>query len=185
MNIENTEELINYLNDGNGVKYVFFWGHRKPKNGVSKSCFSQWYDSPFSSEGNEFLTAEHFMMYEKARLFGDNSAAAELLEVKEPGAAKAIGRKVVGFNQDIWDKERFDIVVRVNFAKFKDNDKLKEFLLNTGDKILVEASPVDKIWGIGLAEDDDRCQNPNEWRGLNLLGFALMVVRNQLRDNGA
>ncbi|WP_444888724.1 NADAR family protein [Microbulbifer sp. JMSA008] len=117
-------------------------------------------------------------------MLGDNSAAAELLKVKEAGAAKAIGRKVAGFDQDIRDKERFDIVVRVNFCKFKNNDKLKEFPLNTGDKILVEASPVDKIWGIGLAEDDDRCQNPNEWRGLNLLGFALMVIRNQLRGNG-
>ncbi|WP_299944168.1 NADAR family protein [uncultured Microbulbifer sp.] len=184
MNIKNTEELMDYVSHGNKVKYLFFWGHRKPKKGVSKSCLSQWYDSPFESDSNRFLTAEHFMMYKKAKLFGDDSAAEKLLTVTDPGAAKAIGRQIEGFDQELWDKKRFDIVVQANLAKFKDNHALKEFLLNTGDRVLVEASPVDRIWGVGLAEDDERCQNPNKWKGHNLLGFALMAVRSRLREGG-
>ncbi|MDP5209926.1 NADAR family protein [Microbulbifer sp. 2205BS26-8] len=185
MTIKNTEQLIDYVNRGNKVKYLFFWGHRKPKKGISKSCLSQWYESPFESDGNRFHTAEHFMMYEKAKLFGDNSAAENSLAVADPGAAKAIGRQVEGFDQELWDKKKFDIVVQANLAKFKGNQALKEFLLNTGDRVLVEASPVDKVWGVGLAEDDDKCQNPKKWKGLNLLGFALIAVRSKLRESDA
>jgi ribA/ribD-fused uncharacterized protein len=162
------------------VKYLFFWGHTKPKNGVSKSCFSQWYDSSFDSEGNHFMTAEHFMMYKKAVLFKDEKAAQRLLAASNPGEAKAIGREVVGFNQQTWESHRFDIVVAANMAKFGSHPELKDFLLNTGDRILVEASPVDAIWGIGLAEDNPACENPNLWKGENLLGFALMAVRDRL-----
>jgi ribA/ribD-fused uncharacterized protein len=168
------------VNHGNKVKYIFFWEHTKPKSGVSKSCFSQWYDSPFESEGNHFMTAEHFMMYQKAVLFNDDQASQRLLAANNPGEAKAIGREVIGFNPQIWELNRFDIVVAANMAKFSSHPELKDFLLNTGDRILVEASPVDAIWGIGLAEDDPACENPNLWKGENLLGFALMVVRDQL-----
>lgn len=180
MKIRTREELAEFVNHGNKVKYVFFWGHQKPKSGVLKSCFSQWYDSPFECEGNNFMTAEHYMMYRKALLFGDSEAAQRLLSASNPGEAKAIGREVKGFDQANWDTHRFDIVVSGNLAKFSSNPDLKEFLLNTGNRVLVEASPVDKIWGIGLAEDNPACENPNLWKGANLLGFALMEVRDQL-----
>ena len=180
LKIRSRKELAEYVNHGNKVKYVFFWGHQKPKSGVSKNCFSQWYDSPFESEGNHFMTAEHYMMYRKATMFSDDSATQRLLSAGNPGEAKAIGREVIGFDQQKWVAHRFDIVVSANLAKFSGNPDLKDFLLSTGNRVLVEASPADKIWGIGLAEDNPACENPNQWKGTNLLGFALMEVRDQL-----
>lgn len=169
------------MNHGNTVKYVFFWGHQKPEYGVSKSCFSQWYESPFTVENHNFLTAEHYMMAKKAELFGDDNAKNKILACKTPGEAKKLGRNVINFSDDVWLKQRFDIVVSANMAKFSQNPELKQFLLNTGDRVLVESSPIDKIWGIGLAVDDPAASDPNKWQGLNLLGFALMCVRDQLK----
>jgi len=172
--------LIEYVNHGNKVKYLFFWGHTEASSGISKSCFSQWYDSPFQVEGQCFLTAEHHMMYQKALLFGDSVAAERLLAANNPGEAKAIGRQVLGFDQDLWEKHRFSIVVKTNIAKFASHPELRKFLNNTARRVLVEASPVDKIWGIGMAADNSKCENPNNWKGLNLLGFALMEARDKL-----
>ncbi len=180
MKIRSREELAEYVNHGNKVKYVFFWGHQKSTSGVSKSCFSQWYDSPFESGGSHFLTSEHYMMYRKAVLFGDDSAAERLLAAGNPGEAKAIGREVLGFDQKKWDAERFDVVVSASIKKFSNDPKLKAFLLSTGSRVLVEASPADRVWGIGLSEDSPACENPNQWKGENLLGFALMEARDQL-----
>tara|TARA_R110000764_G_scaffold57147_1_gene124457 strand:- start:1248 stop:1823 length:576 start_codon:yes stop_codon:yes gene_type:complete len=185
LKIRNVAALIDYVNHGNKVKYVFFWGHQRPAAGVSKSCFSQWYDSPFEEGGHRYLTAEHYMMHKKALLFGDAGAALRLLEAKNPGEAKAIGREVQGFDQARWETYRFEIVVAANLGKFGSNAELKAFLLNTGDRVLVETSPVDKVWGIGLAENDPDCENPNKWKGENLLGFALMEVRDRLGQNAA
>ncbi|WP_020405462.1 NADAR family protein [Hahella ganghwensis] len=178
--IRNRDDLVDYVNQGNRVKYVFFWGHQKPKSGVGKTCFSQWYDSPFESDGITYQTAEHYMMAEKARLFGDPQAAEKVIAAGTPGEAKKVGRGVRGFDDKIWQKHRFNIVVKANLLKFSQNPELKEFLLSTGKRVLVEASPVDRIWGIGLAADDNAAENPNRWKGLNLLGFALMEVRSQL-----
>jgi len=180
MKIKTKEELTNYVNKGNKVKYLFFWGHQSNGNTISKSCFSQWYPSPFSEGGNNFATAEHYMMYGKAKLFGDTDAMEKALNAKNPGAVKAIGRAVRGFDASIWDANKFDLVVKANLAKFNSSDDLKRFLINTDTRVLVEASPVDKIWGIGLAQDDKAASNPNLWKGENLLGFALMEVRDQL-----
>jgi len=180
VNIRSTEQLIEFISLGHKVKYVFFWGHLEKDSVVSKSCFSQWYDSAFEEDGNRYLTAEHYMMYHKARLFGDNAASQKVLLATKPGEVKAIGREVPGFNQNLWEQHRFEIVVKANLAKFSQNKVLAEFLLNTGDRILVEASPVDKIWGIGLAQDNPASENPNNWKGPNLLGFALMEVRSLL-----
>lgn len=181
MAIKSTEALIDHIDRGNPVKFVFFWGHQKADSGISKSCFSQWYESPFVDEDQTYLTAEHYMMAKKAELFGDENAKAKVLASKTPGEAKKLGRTVVGFNDDVWLDHRFDIVVSANLAKFSQDHELKDFLLNTGDRILVEASPVDRIWGIGLAADDPRASDPNKWQGLNLLGFALMCVREKLK----
>lgn len=182
MNIKSRESLQNYVNSGNKVKYIFFWGHQQSGTSVTKSCFSQWFESPFVESGISFLTAEHYMMYHKAILFNDAETAEQVLAATNPGEAKALGRKVLGFSEELWQEHRFETVVNANLAKFSQNEALTEFLLNTADRVLVEASPVDKIWGIGLAEDNPDCENPNKWCGLNLLGFALMEVRDRLRN---
>lgn len=182
MKIRTREELVDYVNRGKKVKFLFFWGQTNKSQIITKACFSQWYSSPFTEDGNRFATAEHYMMYGKAKLFGDAVAMENVLAARNPGAAKAEGRKVNNFNQEIWNKHKFDLVVNANLAKFGSNAELKEFLLNTGERVLVEASPVDRIWGIGLAEDDEAATNPNRWKGENLLGFALMEARERLRQ---
>lgn len=171
------EDLRLRFNAGEKLKYVFFWGHQPSKNGITASCFSQWYDAPFVVDGQRYPTAEHFMMAEKAALFGDQATRALVLQAPNPGAAKALGRQVRGFDEATWLEHRFSIVVRANGAKFAQNPELSLFLSQTGSRVLVEASPVDRVWGIGLAQDDEKATNPNLWRGINLLGFALMQVR--------
>lgn len=180
MQIRSKEQLIDYVNHGNRAKYVFFWGHQKPKSGISKTCFSQWYESSFDSDGVRYLTAEHYMMASKAKLFGDKHSEEKVIEATNPGEAKKIGRAVLGFNEEVWCERRFEIVVQANLLKFQQNEELGDFLLGTGERVLVEASPVDKVWGIGLAADNSAAENPNLWKGLNLLGFALMEVRELL-----
>ncbi len=180
MKVRNKEELVDYINHGNKVKYIFFWGHQKPKSGVTKSCLSQWYESSFDIGGITYQTAEHYMMAEKARLFRDKESELKVIKAKNPGEAKKVGRSVNNFNEGLWRQHRFNIVIKGNTAKFKQNPELKEFLITTGNRVLVEASPVDRIWGIGMASDHPSVENPNLWKGLNLLGFALMEVRSQL-----
>lgn len=125
------------------------------------------------------------MMAEKARLFGDEGTRQRILSAASPAQAKALGRQVAGFNDARWEAARFDIVVQANRAKFMQNEPLGACLLGTGNRVLVEASPVDRIWGIGLAADDPRASQPDQWRGLNLLGFALMVVRSEMQAGGS
>lgn len=180
--ITNRETLLAAVRRGERVKYLFFWGHTPlPGGEIGKPCLSQWWPAPFTVEGQRYPTAEHFMMAEKARLFGDEAARARVLAASHPKQAKQLGREVRGFDSDRWEAARFDIVVRGNLARFEQNPALREFLLGTGDRVLVEASPVDRIWGIGLAADDPRAENLEQWRGLNLLGFALMQVRERLK----
>ena len=163
-------------------KFIFFWGHQPSKDGtITKTCFSQWWESAFVVEGIEYKTAEHWMMAKKAQLFNDEIHFKKIIEVKSPAEAKKLGREVQNYNDEIWLKNRYQIVKEGNFYKFSQHHDLKEFLLNTKDRILVEASPVDAIWGIGMASDHQYINNPKKWRGLNLLGFALMEVRDELR----
>ena len=183
MEIHDTQTLIAAIGAGLQPKYLFFWGHQPRADGqIGKQCFSQWWDSAFEVDGITYLTAEHYMMAEKARLFGDQEICEQILVASHPDAAKKLGRQVRNFDGHIWDDHRFDIVVRGNRAKFSQHAPLKTFLLNTQERILVEASPYDRIWGIGLAEDDKAATQPEQWQGLNLLGFALMKVRAMLRD---
>lgn len=171
------EDLRSRFNAGKKLKYLFFWGHQPAKSGVTAACFSQWYHAPFVVDGARYPTAEHFMMAQKAALFGDPEIRAQVLQAPSPSAAKALGRKVRGFDEATWVANRFSIVVRANTAKFAQNPEMGQFLQQTGSHVLVEASPVDRIWGIGMARDHEKANNPNLWRGLNLLGFALMQVR--------
>ncbi|QXP61079.1 NADAR family protein [Olleya sp. HaHaR_3_96] len=162
-------------------QYLLFWGHQRNKEGsISKSCFSQWWTSNFVVEGVTYLTAEHFMMAKKAKLFKDDVVLDKIIACKTPEEAKKLGRQVKNYDQKTWEDSRFEIVKLANYFKFTQNLQLKEFLIETKTSILVEASPVDSIWGIGLAAEDKNAQNPKEWKGLNLLGFALMEVRDQL-----
>ncbi len=174
-------ELVRALDEGQTAHFLFFWGHRPAKEGrITKSCFGQWYESPFEVADVTYPSAEHYMMAAKAALFGDAQTRARILAATTPGAAKALGRQVVGFDEDVWAQERMRIVVDANLSKFTPNAQLSNFLLNTGDQILVEASPVDRVWGIGLAAEDPDTYHPSRWRGRNLLGFALMEVRDVL-----
>ena len=168
---------------GHRVKFLFFWGHQPERDGhVGAGCLSQWWPAAFTVEGRAFATAEHYMMWRKATLFGDSAMAERVLAAPHPHAAKALGGRVVGFDQQTWDEHRFPIVVAGNLAKFAQHPALRAFLLDTGQRILVEASPVDRIWGIGLTRDDPAATAPDRWRGLNLLGFALMQVREALKN---
>lgn len=163
---------------GDRLKYLFFWGHRPAADGrVTASCLSQWWHAPFVVDGITYATAEHFMMAGKARLFGDTEAAERIVATGHPQRAKALGRLVRHFDEATWLDHRYDLVVRGNLAKFGQHEELRAFLLGTARRVLVEASPVDRVWGIGLAATDDRARQPSRWRGLNLLGFALMDVR--------
>ena len=157
---------------------LLFWGHRPPKGGgVGKGCLSQWYPAPFTVDGVRYPTAEHFMMAGKARLFEDTEAEKLVLADDDPSMAKRAGRKVRPFDEDTWVEHRYDLVVAANEAKFGQNPALRDFLLATGDRVLVEASPYDTVWGIGMSASQPEAARPSEWRGLNLLGFALMDVR--------
>jgi ribA/ribD-fused uncharacterized protein len=173
--------LISQYNSGERLKYVFFWGHTPSKGQeVGPFCFSQWYPAEFVVDGVNYLTAEHWMMAQKALLFGDKEIEEKIVQASKPALVKDLGRQIRNFNNEVWEKNRFDIVVNGNYHKFSQHEDLKEYLLSASDRILVEASPVDNIWGIGLAKDAAGIENPSTWKGLNLLGFALMEARRKL-----
>ncbi|CAL9564760.1 hypothetical protein SUDANB60_04699 [Streptomyces sp. enrichment culture] len=181
--VASREALIEAVRAGERVKYLHFWGHRPlPDGRVGASCLSQWWPSPFTVDGVEYATAEHWMMAAKARLFDDTEGERRVLAAGHPSEAKKAGRLVRGFDEEIWRRERFGIVVEGSVHKFAAHGELRSFLLNTGDRVLVEASPVDRVWGIGLAADAEAANDPNRWRGPNLLGFALMEARRRLRE---
>lgn len=176
--IRSKEALIAHVAAGHVMKYLCFWGHQKNRDGsIGKTCLSQWYDAGFTIAGVRYATAEHYMMAEKARLFADDKALNKILKAAHPGEAKKLGRSVKNYREETWRQHRFAIVVRGNQAKFSQNQALKDFLVNTGDRVLVEASPRDRIWGIGMGESHADIENPAKWNGLNLLGFALMEAR--------
>lgn len=181
--VHSVVELAAAIADGRRIKFLFFWGHQPERdNSTGIGCLSQWWPAPFSVNGQQFPTAEHYMMWRKATLFGDDTTAAQILAVPHPHTAKTLGRRVAGFDQQVWDEHRYPIVVAGNLAKFGQHPELRAFLLGTGERILVEASPIDRVWGIGLTRDDPAAADPGQWRGLNLLGFALMQVRALLRQ---
>lgn len=169
--------LEKQVRSGARPKYVFFW---KPdeKNGY----LSQWYKAPFTRNNTYFPTAEHYMMHTKAILFGDLTIAMDILRSRNPAEVKKLGQQVRGFRDDVWEKERFAIVVTANAEKFSQNPDLLSQLKATGNKVLVEASPYDRIWGVGMESSHEHAENPLLWNGLNLLGFALMKVRDELQN---
>ncbi|NJL12497.1 MAG: NADAR family protein [Microscillaceae bacterium] len=173
--------LLNTIDTGQPLEYLFFWGHQPAADGrITASCLSQWWEAPFVVEAEVFATAEHWMMAQKARLFGDEEIYPQILLAPDPAEAKALGRKVAAFDQAVWENHRFEIVVQGNHHKFSQHEALKTFLLDTAPAVLVEASPRDQIWGIGMGAQNPLATQPAYWKGQNLLGFALMEVRHQL-----
>jgi ribA/ribD-fused uncharacterized protein len=167
---------------GKDLEYIYFWGNHSKKDGsITKACFSQWWESSFNIGHVKYLFMEQYMMSEKARLFGDKEIEEKIMSSKDPKEIKELGRKVKGFDENVWNKIKYSIVINGNYNKFMQNENLKEFLLSTQDKILVEASPYDNVWGIQMSADDINIKKPVLWRGENLLGFALMEVRNEIR----
>lgn len=151
-------------------KFVFFYG----------GPLSQWYSKNFSIDGLTYNTAEQYMMAAKAYYFGDDAILQKILKSSNPSEQKALGRQVANFDAEAWNAVSRGYVYKANMAKFSDPE-LKAYLLSTGDKELVEASPYDRIWGIGLSEDNPDCYDKTKWRGTNWLGEVLMKVRNDLR----
>ncbi|GBO88653.1 NADAR family protein [Marinobacter salsuginis] len=155
--------------------FVFFWGNKDP--------FSNWHPSPFRYKGNSFSHVEQFMMFGKAQLFGDRSVAEEILNTRDPRKCKALGREVRGFVEKTWDQECEKIVGIGCREKFLQNPDLLRELLATGDRMIVEASPYDRIWGIGLKADHPDAIYPERWRGDNRLGKVISEVRSFLINN--
>ena len=172
------EELQKSYVAGKKFKFLFFWGNTPSPDGrITEACLSQWWQCRFQDHGIEYSCAEQFMMAEKARLFGDRDMLNKIMEASHPKEMKAYGRAVRGFDREVWDSSCYEIVKRGNRAKFSQNPELFHFLINTGKRILVEASPRDRIWGIGMARSNPDAKNPLKWKGTNLLGFALTEVR--------
>ncbi|MEM8918335.1 MAG: NADAR family protein [Pseudomonadota bacterium] len=151
-------------------RFTFFWS----------GPFSQWFHSPFTMGGQYYNTAEQYMMAEKAKLFDDHETREKILEAREPGEQKALGRRVVGFDQDLWDLSARDIVYLGNRAKFTTHRDLLGMLFDTEGTSLAEASPLDTIWGIGLAADAEDATDRSKWLGKNWLGETLQRLRDDL-----
>ena len=168
---------------GRTQELCLFWGHQPSEDDqLTKSCLSQWWMEDFYTTADSYLCMEQYMMAAKAELFGDKEIRDQILKCSDQNQIKALGRKVRGFDQKVWDKFKYAIVLLGNWYKFSQNRELREFLLSTEDSVLVEASPYDAIWGIRLAASSPETQDPMKWRGQNLLGFALMEVRDELRQ---
>ena len=180
-NSRSLADLITAIQQGAEPEYLFFWGHTpKEADCVDQSCLSNWFPAPFEVDRVRYPTTEHFMMAEKARLFSGAEFREKIILAETPREAKALGREVRGFTDDVWVASRFEIVVAGNLAKFEQNPEMGRFLVETGSTVLVEASPRDRIWGIGMGRNNEHATDPAHWRGLNLLGFALMEVRSRL-----
>lgn len=152
--------------------FVFFW------DGI----YSNWTSSPFAMRGQLFVNSEQAFMWLKAIFFGDTEIANQILNDSTPSGVKALGRKVKGYDDAKWSQVRFDMMYEACLEKFGQNPEFGAELLSTGNRTLVEASPYDKIWGIGLAENAAGIEDKANWQGLNLLGEVLMKVRATLRN---
>ncbi len=169
------------VTDMNELKKVICFNNYDEENII----FSNWYLSDFEIGGRKFSSLEQYMMYEKALLFEDQQVAQKVLDVTDAAEIKALGWQVKNYDEHLWNGCRQIVVYNGLMAKFSQNSELKERLLATGDAFLAECEPTDKIWGIGMALDDERCFDRNQWQGQNLLGYTLMQVRRRLREQDA
>jgi len=173
--------IINKYDNEESLDFLFFWGHHGKPDRLTKACLSQWYPSTFEVEMVTYNCAEQYMMAEKARTFKDYEMCDKIMKSSTPKEIKTLGRQVRNFDENRWATVSKNKVSYGNFQKFGQNRELLQFLLATGDKVIVEASPYDTIWGIGMSERDEGVDNPHNWKGSNLLGFALMEVRDTLK----
>lgn len=155
--------------------FVFFWS----------GYLSQWFKSPFEEEGVKFNTCEQYMMYWKAKYFKDDDIAQLILEAKTPKEQKLLGRQIKNFDSDEWNKVCKLIVYNGNYLKFSPSFKYYRKFLDTAPKELVEASPYDKIWGVGLKYDNDLILDKSNWNGLNWLGEVLTGLRTDIKNGKA
>lgn len=170
------------ITQGHHAELLLFWGHQNTKDEhLTQSCLSQWWQQDFCVSAEKFFCAEQWMMANKAELFGDENIKQQILHCQDPRSIKSLGRKVANFDQTVWDKFKFSIVLKGNYFKFIQNPKLRDFLISTKDSVLVEASPYDAVWGIKLSKNSPQAQDPCKWQGQNLLGFAIMEVRDEIK----
>lgn len=144
---------------------------------------SNWYLSDFTVDGIKFSSMEQYMMYQKAVVFKDKDIASQILKTNDVARIKDFGRQVSNYNDSVWNGMRQIVIYKGLLEKFRQNEKLKKALLDTGDDILAECAVSDKIWGIGLSMKDSNKNDIKSWKGQNLLGFALMLVRSELRKS--
>jgi ribA/ribD-fused uncharacterized protein len=173
--------LTDKFDKGEPLEFIFFRDHTGGLGSQGEFMLSQWYPSPFSVNEIVYKSAGHWMMARKALLFGDREAFKKIIEADSNEQIRMLGHRIDNFDEVKWAELRHEIVREGNFHKFNQSKKLRKFLLNTGDAILVEANPFDAIWGAGLSKDSKLIKNPYAWNGLNLLGFALMEIREYLK----
>lgn len=154
-------------------KFLLFYGRSE--------IYSNWHKSGFTVKGIRFANGEQYMMYCKAKFFNDEATAALILAEPDPQKVKVLGQAVTPFDEDAWAANRLRLVRRGLLEKARQNPLIALQLMRTGDRIIVEAAPPDRIWGIGMGENDPRALDPDQWLGQNLLGQAWMWVRDQLR----
>lgn len=142
---------------------------------------SNWYPSPFTLDGVAFSSMEQYMMYRKAVCFGDDKVAAQILVTEDVAEIKTLGRLVSGYDESLWNGVRQIVVYEGLLAEFSQNSELGEQLKKTGNTVLAECAAKDRIWGIGLSMHDSDRLDRAKWQGQNLLGYALMMVREKLR----
>lgn len=151
-------------------KHVLFWG----------SIFSNFAPAPFTVDGIQFYNSEQYFMYQKAKVFNDDETAKLIVKVgKNPKEAKRLGRMVKNYDDNVWNDIRFDAMYNAIKLKFDNNEPLKKELMSYNDKTFVEASPIDRIWGIGMSEDNPDADDESKWKGQNLLGKALTKLRDE------
>lgn len=164
--------------NGEHLEFIFFSEHQKTANGIiTKNCLSSWYQSSFEMNNMIYQCAEQYIMAEKAKLFDDEESLDKILKAIHPNQMKIIGKEIKNFDEQIWNKNKINIVKIANLAKFSQNTKLKRYLLLTGEKILVKTNSHDTVWGIGLSKKNSLIRDPDNWKGKNLLGFILMDIR--------
>ncbi len=160
--------------------FVLFWKKDEPDGWACN-----WFESPFKVGGVSYTCSEMYMMHQKALLMGDHDIAEAILAEDNPARQKKLGQRVKPWDEEKWLANRCRIMYEGCMAKFQQNKELGALLLATGDKVLVEASPLDKIWGVGLKASDPNARRPAAWQGLNLLGGVLMKVRSDMREASA
>ena len=173
--------LIDKFDKGECPEVILFWGHVNKKNSrQGEFMLSQWYPSPFSVNEIVYKSSGHWMMARKALLFGDRERFKKIIDAERPDEVRFHGRSIKDFDETVWSECKYDIVREGNFHKFNQNRKLRAYLMSTGNAVLAQANPTDKIWGIGLSAEAKNVINPYTWKGLNLLGFELMEIREYL-----